>query len=513
MESQSKKLLARALSRRGFGAAALATTAAYATGGAFADTVTVPGVPTGQSPVGSGPYDVAIIGAGIAGIGAARVCRAAKNVKYIVLEAQSRVGGRCYCDNSFPAPFDVGGQWFHFVTPRADGKPGTNNPLFDLAETPQFKSRLRPKPDPNLVLRTFYRGGQPVPQFDPDLLDVELLQIGMLGAISVAGAAESSAPKSPDITAAAATADFAREVWYEYVSWMIAIAGGPLNEQSVLDLYNDLKLGLDFSAALGNWLTPFGMGNFIALLSEGLPIQVNTPVTSISWGDKGGVAIKTEAGTLTAKTAIITIPPAVLAAADPSQVKFTPSLPQSQLEAIAAIKMALVEKVGLQFSKNVFGPVGTNTFAQLLKNKPLIKLIESRFWGHNMGVCIVDGPTAADLAKQGQPALVDFALEVVKEIFLPDKSLNSIRKDLVKSNTSLWSTDKYSRGAYSFVGPGDVPMRTVLRGPVGDQLFFAGEACSIDKHSSLPGAWETGRHAATHAIGALQASRTFVGFG
>ena len=509
METLSKRLLAQALSRRGFAAAALATTAAYATSGAFADTTAEPNAPTGQPPVSSDPYDVAIIGAGIAGIGAARVCRAAKNVSYIVLEARSRVGGRCYCDNTFPAPFDVGAQWFHFVTPRTDGKPGTNNPLFDIAETPQYKPRLRPKPDPNLVLRTFYRGGKPVSLLDPDALDVQLLQLGMLAAITLAGAAAESG-SSPDISAAAATADFAQDVWYQYVSWMIAVAGGPFNEQSVLDLYNDLKLGLDFSAALGNWLTPFGMGNFIGLLSEGLPIQVNTPVKAITWGAKGGVAIETDSGTLKAKAAIITIPPAVLAAGG---VTFTPPLPKSQLDAIAAIKMAMVEKVALQFSTNVFGTVGTNAWAQLLKNRPVIKVVESRFWGHNMGVCIIDGPTAEDLAKQGEQALVDYALEEVKEILLLDKSLAAIRRDLVKSKASSWSTGQYSRGAYSFVGPGDVPMRTVLRGPVGEQLFFAGEACSIDKHSSLPGAWETGRTAATHAIGALQAARTFVSFG
>ena len=51
-------------------------------------------------------------------------------MRAVVLEARDRIGGRCYCDNTFPAPFDFGGQFFQQVVPNALG--GTNNPLYDL---------------------------------------------------------------------------------------------------------------------------------------------------------------------------------------------------------------------------------------------------------------------------------------------------------------------------------------------------------------------------------------------
>jgi hypothetical protein len=48
-----------------------------------------------------------------------------------------------------------------------------------------------------------------------------------------------------------------------------------------------------------------------------------------------------------------------------------------------------------------------------------------------------------------------------------------------------------------------VQLRTALATPVGNQVFFAGEALSILKHSSLPGAYDTGQAAARLVVQAL----------
>ena len=74
-------------------------------------------------------FDVIVVGAGVAGLGAGQKL-AALGLRAVVLEARDRIGGRCYCDNTFPAPFDFGGQFFQQVVPNAFG--GTNNPLYDL---------------------------------------------------------------------------------------------------------------------------------------------------------------------------------------------------------------------------------------------------------------------------------------------------------------------------------------------------------------------------------------------
>src|SRR5262249_3898862 len=75
-------------------------------------------------------FDVVVIGAGIAGMAAARSLRAAgRSVR--VVEARDRGGGRCYCHNPFEARFDFGAQLFHQVTSAAGG--GSHNPLYDIA--------------------------------------------------------------------------------------------------------------------------------------------------------------------------------------------------------------------------------------------------------------------------------------------------------------------------------------------------------------------------------------------
>src|SRR6516225_3512797 len=88
------------LSRRSL----LAASAAFAVRPAFA------------APTPSGaPLDVVIVGAGAAGIAAARRIAAAGR-RYLVIEATDHVGGRCITDTtSFGVPFDRGARWFYLA--------------------------------------------------------------------------------------------------------------------------------------------------------------------------------------------------------------------------------------------------------------------------------------------------------------------------------------------------------------------------------------------------------------
>ena len=85
MDSETVPVL---LPRRGFLSAALTGAGLLAAGSATAS----------GSPV-SGDVDVVVVGAGIAGMAAARSIRAAGH-KVVVVEARDRVGGRCFCDNT-----------------------------------------------------------------------------------------------------------------------------------------------------------------------------------------------------------------------------------------------------------------------------------------------------------------------------------------------------------------------------------------------------------------------------
>src|SRR6516162_10428349 len=79
--------------------------------------------------------DVAVIGAGAAGIGAARRLREAGTVSVLVLEARDRVGGRVHTISPAGFPLDRGAEWLH----SAD-----RNPLSPIAQRLGFSVHRRP---------------------------------------------------------------------------------------------------------------------------------------------------------------------------------------------------------------------------------------------------------------------------------------------------------------------------------------------------------------------------------
>src|SRR4051812_34262357 len=94
----------------------------------FVNSLLAAGAATMAAPIpaanSAGEVDIIIIGAGAAGIAAARRVAAA-NKRYALLEASSRLGGRCATDTRiFGLPYDVGAHWVH----NAD-----TNPLAKLA--------------------------------------------------------------------------------------------------------------------------------------------------------------------------------------------------------------------------------------------------------------------------------------------------------------------------------------------------------------------------------------------
>jgi monoamine oxidase len=241
------------LSRRGFLGAAVTGAGLLAAGCGMAS----------GSPV-NGDVDVVVVGAGIAGMGAAQSLRAAGR-QVVVVEARDRVGGRCFCDNTFPAPFDFGAQLFHQVTPSPDG--GTHNPLYDIA----VARGIVPVPadlDPVMV-----RDGAPV---SPDR---NLLLNRKIGAIAEAidDAGSAAAAGAQDISVARATFEYVGTDWFELASAVIALASGRRGERtSSLDCYRFGSLSENEDGKPADFLNPSGMGNFIATFGNGLDIAFNT---------------------------------------------------------------------------------------------------------------------------------------------------------------------------------------------------------------------------------------------
>jgi monoamine oxidase len=96
--------------------------------------------------------------------------------------------------------------------------------------------------------------------------------------------------------------------------------------------------------------------------------------------------------------------------------------------------------------------------------------------------------------------LIDLGLESLSAIFhIP---VSALSEHLVNYRVDDWSQDPYSLGAYSYEKVGEAPFRKILRTPVGNTLFFAGEALYEGDHTpgTVEAALATGREAAENLL-------------
>jgi monoamine oxidase len=109
------------------------------------------------------------------------------------------------------------------------------------------------------------------------------------------------------------------------------------------------------------------------------------------------------------------------------------------------------------------------------------------------------GAFARELERAGDKAFADFAIEQIAALLGSD-----MRKRLTPMAVSCWHRDPYARGSYSYAAVGCSDQRAALAAPVGDRLFFAGEACSVHDYSTAHGAYRTGVRAAEEVLDVLR---------
>lgn len=413
--------------------------------------------------------DVVVIGAGCAGLGAATALRKAGR-SAVVLEAASRIGGRAW--TTHPAElggvwFDMGAVWLHSAE---------QNPLVDIARAtgdPLLRS------DELRVERTFVGTREATPDEYADY----------------AGAWDRYEAKAAEILAATEDAPLASvarampdDPWAVTVeTWegpIICVAGA--DEFSLRDWHRNVLSG-------SNLVPQGGIGAFVERrLGEGLDIRLNTPVTRISW-DGGGVTVETPRGTLTARSAIVTVSTGVLAV---GAITFDPPLPADTLAAIHALPLGLAIKVALRATgpDRLDLPLHCSVDRQVRRSGDPTMGFQCWPYKRDYIQGWIGGPVAWDLARAGEAATVDFALGQLRSLF------GSRVDRLFAGGTHLvtrWDADPFVRGAYSFVRPGDADARRALARPLADgHMIFAGEACHDGMASTVAGAWISGQDAA-----------------
>ena len=245
--------------------------------------------------------DIVVIGAGAAGIAAARRIMAA-NRKVIVVEAASQIGGRCQTDTTtFDVPFDRGARWMH--------NPDTN-PMIKLARAAGLEITTAPSGQKIRIGRRNARPGE-TEEF--------------LAALVRANRAIDDASRRSDVSCASVLPKDLGD-WAGTVEFVLGanFAGKDLKDLSVVDKAR----AQDRNTAIA---CRQGLGTLIAKLGEQVPLSLSTPASRIAWGSRD-VTVETPSGKIAARAAIITVSSNVLAAGN---IKFAPDIPKRTLDAVS----------------------------------------------------------------------------------------------------------------------------------------------------------------------------------
>ena len=403
--------------------------------------------------------DVAIVGGGAAGIGAARRL-AQSNYSTVLLEAGPRLGGRAWTLEVSGLQLDLGCAWFHSAE---------RNSWIGIAEAAGIPIDRRQAQWGNQ-----YR--------DLGFSKAERAEAGEAFA-SWMQRLDRVRPGS-DCAADALLPDCE---WNDYIRTIVGFISGASPEKLSIADY----LAYDEASSENNWRLPSGYGSLVAnSFPPQVALHLATPVESIALAAKG-VTLVSSAGSLRARAAILTISTAVLA----GDAMNLPAELAPWRDAASFLPLGRNEKL-------FFEIVGDAPFAdesQLLGNpRQRTASYYIRPLGSPVIECFFGGEGARFLEESGHAAGFDFALGQLSALFG-----SGIRGSLRPLTGSSWSQMKHIGGAYSYALPGHATARTALARPFDDRLFFAGEATSAGDFSTAHGAHDSGVRAAEEAIAAM----------
>jgi monoamine oxidase len=431
-------------------------------------------------------YDVVIIGAGMAGMTAARLLsKAGPGLKVIILEARDRVGGRMYS-----APGDIRTLPTHGVELGAQLIHGSRAATWELIK--EFGIETRPRfdgIDPETHHFSIQSG-----KSDVNVHSLPRLQVKL--------AAAYRDYRGPDISyqSLVDTLDLSP-------AEMQLLASDPMTWSAEPDRVSLSSMMTDNKSWDEWWDQDFqvvgGHGLLARKMAESLTgkIQLNSQVKEIFWSEGiAGVTYDNRGSNaaLSTRRLILTLPVGVLQS---GQVQIQPALPDWKQRAVDSLEMGQVVVVPMLFSEAFWSDAfKTHGSWTTLGNRV-------NFW-------IPHAPGHAGKAIQGwfsgsaAQELSDLGPEegLIRVLYWLQQA--SGRKDLAEKlvwhHFQDWVRDPYSLGSYSFTRPGGVGNRADLAKPVANTVHFAGEATAEPPHyQTVHGAYMSGKRAAEEVIASL----------
>ena len=422
----------------------------------------------------SSDVDLIIVGAGAAGIGAAKRS-VSLGLSFKLLEASHRVGGRAYTELIGPKrqPFDHGCHWLHSAS---------LNPMVKIADELGFTYDKA-----GYGGRAFYIDARRETSAERDSWEAFYDTSYRAVADAVAAGRDGSVA---DLTPR-------EDQWTPFFDYIFSLnASVDPDQASAIDVeaFNDTQ---------ENWSVREGYGALIARFSADVEVELNTQVTRLDWSG-AGVRADTPNGTVRGRAAVVTASTGILGAGD---IRFDPALPVDKLEAIHHLPLGCHNRIALQLDRDVFGADALDAVSVLSGRSDDVPMaFRIRPFGYDHVVALTGGRHGDWLERAGTEAAADLATEKLKSIFG-----NDIARNIAAHTVTAWRSDPWVRGAYSAAEPGHAGARASLREPLAERLFFAGEASHASFFSTCHGAYLSGVDAVEvshHFLSSGKAART-----
>lgn len=421
-----------------------------------------------------GIWDVVVIGAGMAGITAARELAGA-HLSVVVVEARNRIGGRIwtlrdFCNN----PVEAGAEFVHGG---------------EAATWPEIRrAGLHVRASPPILRSAFNLGG--ATRWLPWILvhPGAWPCAGMRRGIARTGPPDLSVREYIEKRGYRGRARILTEMTF------LQHLPGSGDDVGVLGMADDGVLDLQTRR---NYRIVEGYDSLPRALADGLDIRLDCPVDTVFWDSKA-VRVRLRNGReLEARAAISTLPVGVLRS---GAVRFVPPLPQSKQWALAQMEMGPVLKLLLRFQERFWpgwieklecGPGPINLYWPVFRGadgRPPVL----------MAYCI--GPRAAKLSMVSEEEATEIAIADLQRLFPKADP----RRALVACQRIDWTRDPFARGGYTFLRRGGRGARACLRAADTGALVWAGAATEWQPIAEIvEAAYRSGLRAAAEVRAAL----------
>jgi monoamine oxidase len=421
------------------------------------------------------PFDILILGAGAAGLAAARQLSSCGQ-RICIIEARDRVGGRIYTlhEHEWPLPIELGAEFIH-------GRPRETWDIIHAARLAAYDV-----PDDHWH---FHDGKLYHARDFWGRVEKILGQLDQIGSTDMS---------FDEFTSKYFSDNEDREAVKLARSYVEGFNAADATRISAIALRESEEDEQQIEATkLGRMAD--GYDGIIRWLSDGLDpakveLRLNTVATELRW-KRGGVEVMTRRasgeslGSIEAKLAIVALPLGVLKSED---ITFRPELPDAKRRALDHLEMGPVVKVMCRFRRAFWEGRKVPSAADQTTLSDVVFLhgtdVPFQTWWTMLAMRVpvlagwAGGPAAAKLSGLDARGIESAAIQSLSTLLGMNRS--EVAAELESCRAHDWQHDPFSRGAYSYVAVGGGDAMKTLAQPLDDTLFFAGEHTHWDGMSA-----------------------------